>query len=148
MEQQTDKSHKNVALRIAASANEDDKKAIASWIDELLEIRTAELSAAKKAKQAISVTASNGVAVKTAKIVARSIKKVAWDDRANTARAGILASAISLVIFGGQGAGIAALGTAIGVPLWVVFGAGASFLYVLYEEVTGARHKNDSREED
>jgi hypothetical protein len=37
---------------------------------------------------------------------------------------------------GGQGAGVAALGTAVGVPLWVVFGAGATFLGVLYEEIT------------
>ena len=39
----------------------------------------------------------------------------------------------------GQGAGIAALGTAIGVPLWVVFGAGAAFLGEIYERFTGRR---------
>ena len=45
-------------------------------------------------------------------------------------------AALGLVLFGTQGAGIAALGAAIGVPLWIVFGAGAAFLGVLYEEIT------------
>ena len=45
----------------------------------------------------------------------------------------------TIALFGGQGAGIAALGAAIGVPLWVVFGAGAAFAGVLYEEITGKR---------
>ena len=34
---------------------------------------------------------------------------------------------------------LAALGTAIAVPLWVEFGAGATFFGVLYEEITGQK---------
>ena len=56
---------------------------------------------------------------------------------------GLGGAAVGLAVFGGQGAGIAALGTAIGVPLWVVFGAGAAFLGVLYEEI--ADKKPDRR---
>lgn len=37
-------------------------------------------------------------------------------------------------MFSGQGAGIAALGGAIGVPLWVVFGAGGAFVGVFIDE--------------
>jgi len=33
------------------------------------------------------------------------------------------------------------LGTAVGVPLWVVFGAGAAFLGVLYEEITDKKEE-------
>jgi len=36
---------------------------------------------------------------------------------------------------GGAGAGIAALGTAAGVPLWIVFGAGGAFAGMLADEI-------------
>jgi hypothetical protein len=65
------------------------------------------------------------------------MKRLAWDDRGLNVRLGMGGAAVGIALFGGQGAGIAALGTAIGVPLWVVFGAGAAFLGVLYEEITG-----------
>jgi len=45
------------------------------------------------------------------------------------------AAAIAAVAFSGKGAGIAALGGAIGVPLWVVLGAGGAFAGVLIEEI-------------
>lgn len=43
------------------------------------------------------------------------------------------------VFFWWSGAGIAAFGTAIGVPVWVVLGAGGVFLGALYEEITGEK---------
>jgi hypothetical protein len=49
------------------------------------------------------------------------------------------AAATGVALFGGQGAGVAALGTAVGVPLWVIFGAGGAFMGVLYEELTGKK---------
>jgi hypothetical protein len=51
------------------------------------------------------------------------------------------AAATGAALFGGKAAGLAALGTAIAVPLWVVFGAGGAFMGVLYEELTGKKHK-------
>ena len=42
---------------------------------------------------------------------------------------------MGIALFGSQSAGIAALGTAIGVPLWVVLGAGAAFANSLIEEL-------------
>lgn len=78
-----------------------------------------------------------GKSVEATKVVATSLKQFAWDDRGIKARLALAGAIAGAVLFGGQGAGIAALGTAIGVPLWVVFGAGAAFLGVLYEELTG-----------
>jgi hypothetical protein len=43
--------------------------------------------------------------------------------------------AIGLAAFGSQGAGVAALSTAVGVPLWVISGAGASMAGVLLDEL-------------
>jgi hypothetical protein len=41
----------------------------------------------------------------------------------------------AFALFGPANAGIAALGSAVAVPLWVVFGAGAMFARHLYEEL-------------
>ncbi|KQP30603.1 hypothetical protein ASF49_13955 [Methylobacterium sp. Leaf104] len=70
------------------------------------------------------------------KIIGRQTKRVTWDDRSTTARFGLGGAIAGAVLFGGQSAGIAALGTAVGVPLWVVLGAGASFANVLREELS------------
>jgi len=130
---------KQLAVRIASTANAAEKEALRLWIERLLEIKASNLPATKKAKQAISVTSSSNVVLPTVKMIARETKRLTWDDRGLKGRLGLGGAAVGLAFFGGQGAGIAALGTAIGVPLWVVFGAGAAFLGVLYEEITGKK---------
>ena len=132
-------TQRQLAVRIAENANATEKEAIRQWIDRLLVVRASELSSLKKAKLAISVTADSQVVLPTVKIIGREMKRLAWDDRSVKARFGLGGTAIALAAFGGQGAGIVALGTGIGVPLWVVFGAGATFVGVLYEEITGKK---------
>ncbi|MGB8378776.1 MAG: hypothetical protein WCE70_09990 [Rhodanobacteraceae bacterium] len=132
-----DNDQKQLAVRIASNANESEKEALRLWIEKLLELKASNIPAPQKAKQAILLTANSKVVVPTVKIIARQTKRVTWDERSLKGRLGIGGAALGLALFGGQGAGIAALGTAIGVPLWVVFGAGAAFLGVLYEEITG-----------
>ncbi|MDH1261976.1 hypothetical protein [Pseudomonas sp. GD03944] len=130
---------KKLAERIASTANASEKEALRLWIERLLEIKDSDLPAAQKAKQAIAVTGSSDVVLPTVKIIARETKRLAWDERSLKGRLGIGGAVVGLALFGGQGAGIAALGTAVGVPLWVVFGAGAAFVGVLYEELTGKK---------
>jgi hypothetical protein len=120
-----------LAVRIASGANLAEKEALSRWIERLFEIKASDLPALQKAKQATSLTASSKVILPVVKIIARETKRFGWDDRGLPGRLGIGGTAIGLALFGGQGAGVAALGTAIGVPLWVVFGAGATFLGVL-----------------
>ncbi|MGY0559815.1 hypothetical protein ACW7G2_03715 [Luteimonas sp. A277] len=130
---------KQLAVRIAATANAVEKEALRIWIERLLALKAADLPTSVKARKAISLTAESKVVLPTVKIIARETKRLAWDERGITARLGLGGAAMGVALFGGQGAGIAALGTAIGVPLWVVFGAGAAFVGVLYEEITGKR---------
>lgn len=134
-----DPSSKKLAVTIAKTANTTEKEALRLWIERLLAIKDTNLPAIQKAKRAISETANSKVVIPTVKIIARESKRLAWDDRGLKGRLGIGGAAAAFAVFGGQSAGIAALGTAIGVPLWVVFGAGASFLGVLYEEITGKK---------
>jgi hypothetical protein len=128
-----------LAVRIASQANPAEKEALSRWIEHLLEIKASNLPALQKAKQAISLTASDGVVLPAVKIIAREIKRLGWDDRSVPARLGLGVAAVGLAYFRGQGAGIVALGGGVGVPLWVVFGAGATFLGVLYEVITGTK---------
>ncbi len=130
---------KQLAVKIAASATAEEKEALRIWIERLLALKATTLPAAQKAKQAVSLTASSKIVLPTVKIIARETKRLAWDERGLKGRLGLGGAAVGVALFGGQGAGIAALGTAIGVPLWVVFGAGAAFAGVLYEEITGTR---------
>lgn len=127
---------KELAIYISNMTTAKEKEALAVWIDKLLEIKRSDQSTLEQAKKAVSLTAQSSVVVPTLKIIAREGKRLAWDDRGLQGKMGLGGAAVGLALFGSQGAGIAALGTAIGVPLWVVFGAGAAFLGVLYEEIS------------
>jgi hypothetical protein len=99
-----------------------------------LTLLTQELLVIKDSDRSLSDKLSEGTAT-----TIKYLKQFAWDDRGLVGRMALGGAIVGAVLFGGQAAGIAALGTAIGVPLWVVFGAGAAFLGVLYEEITGVR---------
>jgi hypothetical protein len=105
---------RGLAVRIASRANLAEKEALSRWIERLLEIKASNLRAPQKAKQAISLTASSGVVLPAVKIIARETKRFGWDDRSIAGRLGMGGAAVGLALFGGQGAGVAALGTAVG----------------------------------
>jgi hypothetical protein len=130
---------RDLAIRIARGASDAQRIALAAWAHELLEIRASNLSTFKKGKRALEATLQTKVVWPAAKIAAQEIKRLTWDERGYKGRWGLLGALTGLLIFGGQGAGIAALGTAIGVPLWVVLGAGAAFAAGLYEEITSKK---------
>ena len=130
---------KQLAVRIAATATPIEKEALRVWIERLLALKASSLPAVQKAKQALAITANSNVVLPTVKMIARETKRLAWDERGPKGRLGLSGAAVGFALFGGQGAGVAALGTAISVPLWVVFGAGGTFLGALYEEITGKK---------
>jgi hypothetical protein len=99
--------------------------------EELLITFNSKLSRVAKIKRGVALTV-------------KAFKELGWDNRSLSGRFGIATAVTTAVIFGSQGAGIAALGTAIGVPLWVVFGAGAVFLGQIYERFTGKRRPETS----
>ena len=124
---------------VVTTTTDAEKDALSAWAANLLAIRASALSPAQKARQAIAVTAKGSVLLPTLKILSQEVKRRGWDDRTRAGRFGLAGAAIGLAVFGGQGAGIAALGTAIGVPLWVVLGSGAAFAGVLTDELAGRK---------
>lgn len=131
-----DTKQRQLAVTISLSANESEAHALRLWVQGLLRIRESDLSAYAKAKQAVSLTASSKVILPVLKIVAKQSKVHGWDNRSAAQRVGMGAAATGVALFGGANAGIAALGTAIGVPLWIVLGGGAMFAKYLFDELT------------
>lgn len=134
-----DRTRKVVAA-IESSATETQRLAIAAWAADLLAIRNdSALTAVEKARRAVRLTAGASVVSPMAVILSREVRRLGWDDRSWAGRLGLAGAGLGLALFGGQGAGIAALGTAIGVPLWIVLGSGGAFAGVLIEELSKER---------
>ena len=140
MDSGSKEKERQLAITIVETASPSDRELLQQWVTQLLVLKDAPLGKLEKAKKAIAITASSKAAITAAKIVAKYIKRVSWDERSTSARFGLGGVALGLAAFGTQGAGVAALGTAVGVPLWVISGAGASMAGVLLEELK--RKKN------
>ncbi len=138
MADQFDKQ-RQLAVRIAAEVSPKERLALQSWLSALLEIREQNLPWHQKAKRALSATRDSKVLGQSIKRIGASVKRHGWDKRSNTQRLGIGVAAVTAAVFGGANAGIAALGGAIGVPLWIVFGAGSMFAKMLYEELISGK---------
>jgi hypothetical protein len=133
-----------IARRVVAETSEVDRRALLAWAEELLRIRESTLTVAQKARAALRASLRTEVATPLLHVLAEESrdlgirsKKVLWDDRGWGARLALGGITLGTVAFGSQGAGIAALGGAIGVPLWLVLGAGGAFLGCLIEELRG-----------
>ncbi|MFB9984359.1 hypothetical protein ACFSQQ_16525 [Mesorhizobium kowhaii] len=130
-----EKNYRQLAVRIAQQATPAQSDALQVWALKLLDIRNSNLPVHQKAKNAIAATISSKFIWPIVKIVASQTKSLGWDNRTAAQRLGLSAAAVGVAVFGGQSAGIAALGGAVGVPLWVVLGAGSMFARYLYEEL-------------
>lgn len=131
----TDTEHTSLVTRTLEGLDDLQKWQLAGFLQQLLIIRNSSLPAAKKLKDVIKHT-KNAKPILT--VLHRSVdqlKDVAWDDRTWASRLGLSTAVVASVATAGQGAGIALLGTAIGVPLWVVFGAGGAFAGAIVEEI-------------
>lgn len=126
---------KEVAIYVAKTASDLEQTAPLHWTQGLLEIRDANVAKRQKLAEVAKLTKKYKVAWPIAKIMAAKLKEIAWDNRSTRMRVGLGTAAAAFAAFGSHAAGIAALGTAIGLPLWVVFGAGATFAWMLVEEL-------------
>ena len=103
-------------------------------------ISQSNLTLRQKSARALDVTRRSGISKSTFNLLLRVSKKTGsgakafWNGSSKPMKAFMATGAATAAVFGGQGAGIAALGTAIGLPLWLVTGAGAMFLTTLLEE--------------
>jgi hypothetical protein len=132
---ETQSTEKRVAVLVIDDSSPAQRTALKAWAGGLLEIRDSDLSPLQKSRSALSLTVSHRILWPIVKSISKATKTQLWDRSTPTLRFGMSAAAVSLAVFGGGTAGIAALGGAVAVPLWVVFGAGAMFARTLYAEL-------------
>ena len=137
---------RQLATMVVAQANVQERYALRQWAERMLVIRDSDLQATEKAQQAIKATMDSRAIAPLLKIVWQEIKRIGWDERSIPAKIGLGAAAFALLIPGKGAAGLAAFGGAIGVPLWIVFGAGGSFAGVIIEEVSRKSGANPNSE--
>lgn len=111
--------------------DESQKVAVIRLFRRLLEVREMDAGAHEKLRKALPDEEDTKAALDALQSSASHIKDLAWDDRTWPARVGIGAATVVAASVAGQSAAIALLGTAIAIPLWVVFGAGEDFANAL-----------------
>ncbi len=123
---------------ISAALNKLDrvqKLAVIRLFQRLLEVREMEASAKDKLRKALPDEQDTRVALDALQSSASHIKDLAWDDRTWPARVGIGAATVVAASLAGEAAGLALAGTAIAIPLWVVFGSGENFAAALIADL-------------
>ena len=128
-----------VARAVVRELDPEQREVLANYTASLLLLRGKDLPTQTRVLDAIDLTADAKVLGVLTKGSGRLLAKHAWTDRSWAARIGLSAAAIASILTAGQGAGIALLGTAVGVPLWIVFGAGGAFAGELLDEIARAR---------
>ena len=124
---------RDLGKAIVIATKPEDLDALRNWAQTMLEIRASNGSALEKAKRAITASTDKKVLAPILNVAWREMKRVGWEERGLPAKMAMGAAAAALTL-SGQGAGIAALGGAIGVPLFVVFGAGGALAGVIIDE--------------
>jgi hypothetical protein len=123
------------AISAVRSLDQSEKLILKAWLSDLLLIRASKASRVQKIRGALRSTFAKKATLPIAKAIAAQVKKHGWDKRSSRTKWALAASGVGIAVFGGQSAGIAALGGAIGVPLWVVFGGGAAIAKIMLDEI-------------
>ena len=131
--------HSKVARAVVRELDPEQRKVLAEYTASLVLLRAKDLPTQTKVLDSIDLTADPKVLGVLTKGSGRLLAKHAWKDRSWPGRIGLSAAALASILTAGQGAGIALLGTAIGVPLWIVFGSGGAFAGELLDEIERAR---------
>ena len=136
-----------LASIIYEGATSQERDAIYDWLRSLNAIARGNESTFEKARRAIEETWQRQVIWPIVKLVGGEVKRHAWDDRGPSARIAGVGVLAALAIGGSEaGAGIAALGTAVGVPLWIVFAAGGSLAGTLLAEIQRLASSNSENQ--
>lgn len=123
----TDRVENQVATELLEGATPEERLALSKWASTLLGIRDSADDGFGKARAAFMATVDSTTAWPLIRRIGDAIKRNAWDERSTTERAGVGAATAMVALFGGTFAVLTALGTAVGTPLWIVFGSGDGF---------------------
>lgn len=113
-----------VAEELIEGSTPEQRAALAAWAATLLAIRDDHEDGFGKARAAFAATVDGKTAWPLIQRLGDAIKRNAWDERSTPERAAVAGATAMIALFGGGLAVLTALGTAVGAPLWIVFGSG------------------------
>lgn len=135
MKQKSDLAVRKVVAQAVEVMNENEKAEVLSWAERSMTIvNNRELSKSQKLLALREVRASKPI-LRLFVALARLVKSKTWDNQSWARRFGIGGLAVGAVTFGTQAAGVAAMGTAIGVPLALITASGGLVLGVVIDEI-------------
>ena len=131
-----------LAREVVSEIDEKDRAAVLTWARQLLAIRDTKTGRLRRMAAAVRVSANRSVLTSVIRRMHGQLRKAGyrgkqllWDDRNWAARFALSGVAAGVAVGGGANAGLAALGSAIGVPLWLVTASGGAFLGALVDEI-------------
>lgn len=131
----TEQRVRTLARRLRTALNERERAAIVAWLLELDRIRGSDAPARTRMREALRATTREPLVRAVLTASGRQLVELAWEDRSWAQRLAGLGILTTTVLLDGRRAGIAALGSAVGVPLWVVFGGGGALVGVFLDEL-------------
>ncbi len=131
--------HRKVARAVVRELDPAQRDVLADYVSALILLRAADRPTQTKVLDSLDLTVDRPVLGVLTKGSGRLLSKYAWKDRSWPARIGLSAAAIAGILTAGQGAAFAVVGTAVGVPLWIVFGSGDALAGSLLDEINLAR---------
>ncbi len=121
--------------RILANTTPEQGMALHLWANKLLMLRNSTKSRAEKFQDIIQLTKEAKILIPLIKKIFVELKRTGWDESSWKSKLGMGATLWASLIIGKAAAGVALLGGAIAVPLWIVFGTGDKFVKALIEEL-------------
>lgn len=113
-----------VVEELIEGSTPEERRALAAWAQALLDVRNSSADPFSKARDAFMATIDGKTAWPMIRRLGDAIKRNAWDERSPAERAGVAGATAMVALFGGMFAVLTALGTAVGAPMWIVFGSG------------------------
>ncbi|MCK4125576.1 MULTISPECIES: hypothetical protein [Ralstonia solanacearum species complex] len=130
---------RRIVIKVVDQASAQERAALLAWAKQMIAIRDSDEGAQEKIRQAVGLTHGSTAIIPFVSTLGKEIKRLGWDERSWAVRLGLSTAMATAALFGGEGAGVAVFGGAIGVPLWILFGTGGVAAGALIEEVNKRR---------
>lgn len=126
------------ANAINAVSRAEDRVAAVQWLSQSRDIVASDQTTAEKFKNLNSLVSSRAVAITVAKNVGHAVQNYRNSNLSWPMKIALPATLAAIPLVGGHGAGIAAFGTAVGVPVLLLIFLGAAGITSIIETVVNS----------